>query len=449
MKKQLLNYNFLLNKKIIFWIILFLVFFLFNRRFNFGFFPGNDDLAYKNIGNEFLFWDYLNSRYMNWSARLFPDAVTYYIFHFNVNIWKIFNTMFLLLLCYSMIRFFKYQVLIYDMTVIISLLWYSSFSIFETAFFWATGSINYLWPISMGLFVLIPYSDYYFRNKKIKLNNSNILVNILRIIITLCLSISNEQISIFIIIIMIYFHLFIYNKYKQFSIYLILITVIMIIGILFMLFAPGNAVRYKSEIIKWYPGFDKIPLSSRIKIGVIWFCEVVIVNLKFIFIILSILTFNLMKDSFLKKLFLIFILTVVSLLLLKNPILFEFETINNISFKNPNFNILSGRFLFTIFPFVLWFSFLGMLITCSYLVSKKNKFILTLYLAGILTCIMMTFSPTLYASGTRVLCCFLVSLVSIGFYLFQEIINKYSTNRNYYLILLGIFSIFSFYDALF
>lgn len=432
--KSQLQYAFFKNKKIIFWIILILTIYLFNCFFHFN--SGSDDFYYKEAENKYSFWDYLiNVRYMTWSARLFPDTISYFIFHFNFNLWRVFNTIFFLLLCYSLVRLCKFKVTIYDMIIIISLIWYSSFSILDWGFFWATGSINYLWPLSIGIFILIPFSDFYLKLKKSKFN----IINLLRLIMTFCLSISNEQISIFIIIIMFFYLLFIYKRYKLFSNYLFLIMFITIIGLLFMLFAPGNISRYKSEVNTWYPGFDKLPISTHIRIGFIWFYEVVILNLKFVFIILSILTFLLMKNSIWKKFFLILILVIISLLLIEPNILFNFQMINKISFKNPNYHIISKNFLFSIFPFFLWFLFLINLIIHSYVVTKKNKFILILYLAGILSCVMISFSPTLYASGHRVLCCFLVSLVLIGFYLFQKILHKYSKNKNYYLIIMCVF----------
>lgn len=430
-----------LNKKeLMLWCLLIGIVFLYH--FQFGFSSASDDGWFKEVKSQYSLLEYLIMRYNVWSSRILPETILYYIFHLPVVFWRVINTFFVFLLSFSLARLFKEKITIREIILIIILLGFASFDVLESSFFWMTGSVNYLWPMALGAFTLIPFADHFFRNKKTELNLSNVV----RIFTALLFSITNEQILVCALGVVISYHIYLFVKKIKPNTLLIIISIILLAGFLFMYFAPGNKLRYASEVKTWFPEFDNMSLISHIKVGVFWLFKQTITHMKFFIALISIITITLMKNTRQRTIFILFSLIMVSLTIKQPNLLFDFQLIHTVNLKQL-FTLelfFSRAFVFGIFPFIVWTMFLTHMIYTSCKVSKYPLFTFLCYLAGILSCVLMFFSPTIYASGPRVLSSLMLFLIIISFNLLQQIIQfKAIEKRNLYFIL-SVFSIISF-----
>lgn len=430
-----------INRKAIFlWGVLFCLIFFYQMRFDF--IEGSDDSWFFKVKDQFSIVDYLAVRYQTWSARIFPETMLYYIFHIPVNLWRLLNTGFILLLSTSIVRIFKLKVDVYDVILVILLFGYSSFDIIHSGFFWMTGSVNYLWPLALAAYVLIPFGDSYFRNTRPTFS----LKQLLRVFATCILAVSNEQVLFCVIGIMIVHHIYIFKVGEKQSRYFFILLLLLIGGAAIMIVAPGNSLRFDAEIPRWFPEFNELSLLGHLRIGIFWLFEQVVTHLKFFMLLISLLTINLLQSNNLRKLFYFLGTLTASLAIVKPMWLTDFNRIKTISFTNlfSSGVWLSRDFLAGLFPYVFWSVILMCIILCSCLVSDKPMFIFCCYLAGLCSCVIMFFSPTIYASGPRVFNCLVVFLVLISFTLFQKCIQQKNESPAFSLFLLSIFPLFLF-----
>ncbi|GGD04603.1 DUF6056 family protein [Enterococcus wangshanyuanii] len=155
----------------------------------FGIQKGTDDEWFKRVSEQKHFFDYIIHRYTGWSARIFPDAIMYFIFSMPLIVYSSITSASLLIAAYSIARIMKKTVSLFDMIVILAFFGWMNFPFIYHSFLWITGAVNYLWPLSLGLFAMIPYADYVFRGDRWTKRSWMFL----SIFITLLFSISNEQ----------------------------------------------------------------------------------------------------------------------------------------------------------------------------------------------------------------------------------------------------------------
>lgn len=425
------------QRTIFLWCTLIFIVFLYQLRFNF--IEGSDDGWFALIKEKYSLADYLSLRYNTWSSRIFPETMLYYIFHIPINLWRMLNTAFIFLLATSIVRIFKGEIKIYNVVVVILLFGYSSFDVINSGFFWMTGSVNYLWPLALGAYVLIPFADKFFRKKTTKFS----LKQLVRVIITCIFAISNEQLVLCAFGIMFVYHIYLFTIKEKPSIYLIILTLIVFAGILLMTFAPGNTVRFESEIVRWFPEFNELSFLGHMKTGIFWLFEQIITHFKLFILLISLLTINLLQSEKLKKIFYIMGTIILSLTIVKPTLLTDLNRINFVPFDSFE-NLLTRNFIIGVFPYIFWSIVLIYIIFCSCLVTRNPIFTFFCYLAGLLSCVLMFFSPTIYASGPRVLNALVLFLVLISFMLFQKNMEKKNSNPNFSLFLLSIFPLFSF-----
>lgn len=426
------------NRKI--WLFITLTAVIFIYHFNFKVMPETDDGWFSKVPAQFSLFGYLKWRYLNWSGRLFPETILYYLFHVPVTIWRLVNSLFIVLLSYSVVRIYKDKVTLYNMATVIAIIGYISFNVIDSGFFWMTGSVNYLWPISIGLFIFIPYADSFFRDNAVNLSP----INVIRIFLAIIFSLSNEQVLLCGIGVAASYHLAMFIKKKRFSLILFINTCIMFIGFFTMLVAPGNANRLKEEIHAWYPNFNDLSILGHLRIGTYWLFEQLTINFLPVFILIGILSLILMEDNKLKRIFILFSVSVILINFTNPGSLHNFSLIQQNDFSEILFTsqMFSKAVLVSLFPYVIWGMFFIGIIACSLTVVENRVFIALCYLAGLLSCVILFFSPTIYVSGLRVFNCLGIFLTIIIFNLINSILklkNNNSKDENYALLLMSIY----------
>lgn len=400
---------------------------------NFNVDLGSDDGWFMKISEEYSFVGFLQWRYNNWSARLFPEAMLYLIFLVPLFIHHLISACAWMLFSYSLVRIFVGTVDRKNFLVAFLSLGFINIWVMKDAIFWITGAVNYLWPLALGLFALIPYADHFFRNQKTAIW--------LYLLPAFVFSFSNEQLILCVIGVVLIYHVAIVIKKGKEHYYLYIPTAFFVTGFLFMFLAPGNKLRMQQEIKLWMPDFSDLSPMARVLRGSTWLFEGWQTKLFLLFILILVVSLVLDSSKLLAKIGIGYTLFLVLLTYNFPDRVTNFQLINEgnwiNSFKFGNF--LSGTFMNAILPYLLWGLFFGLVIALSISVAKQKIFIGLSYSAALFSSIMMWFSPTMYASGARVFMCASVFLLINLFLLYQQIQENVSQHANKQLVFYACF----------
>ncbi|MTD42414.1 hypothetical protein GIX45_28065 [Erwinia sp. CPCC 100877] len=411
---------------ILFYGLLFILTLLYLMKFKID--MSTDDGWFMEVHKKRSLFDYLHWRYNCWSARLFPEAMLYLIFMVPLLVHHVISACAWFLYSFSLVRIFNGTVSRKNFLVAFLSLGLMDICVMKNSLFWITGAINYLWPLALGLFSLIPYADNFFRNKK--------TVIWPYIIPALIFSFSNEQLLVCVIGVVLVYHIAILVKKKKENFFLLLPTILFLLGFIFMFFAPGNTHRMKQEIIVWMPDFDKLPLFLRILKGSSWLFEGWQTKLLLLFILILVISLTIDASKTLSKITAAY--TVFLCLLAYNfPHRFmNFHYILEGKWVEPlkAGNLFNKALFSSLLPYVLWGSLFGLVIVVSILVAEKKVFIGLSYCAALFAAAMLWFSPTMYASGARVFMCSSIFLIIILYILYQQTLeNKNIKAKNQFL----------------
>lgn len=406
-------------------------------------FPG-DDFDVSNASQHYNLYQWLVMRYFKWSGRLFPDGTSLILIPDKVWLWRILNPLFFIILAYGFVRIWKKNVRIIEFLTALFMLGYIKDNVLSSGFFWITGSMYYLWAVSLGLFAMIPYADQVFRKETI-----NTFTFIMCLPFGFLASISNEQASLCMTCFAILSHIVLFRQKIKTDKRLILLTLAIIIGTCILIFAPGSRIRYVQEVARWYPGFDHLTLKEHFYIGTIWGFEKLFNDMKYFGYILSIiLVIPYFKNRDLRKnpVFRVFFLVLCMMLLIDISgfdlkLFYNFEEIRHFRFSRFMFSgsqLVSRNFMLAVFPYLFWGLYSFMLIYLLLKSTNRKIFVLFCLLAVIASLVVMFFSPTIYASRNRVLT---VPAILLGIIIIGRIKEHELVSRPLYLCVFAAFPI--------
>jgi hypothetical protein len=386
--------------------------------------PG-DDYWFKNVTTSYTFLDYIKWRYITWSGRVSVEGVLYFIFKDNGFMWRIINPIIITLFTYSISRLFVDNIDCKDAKKCM-LNWYICIGwlfisniIAESPVFWITGSINYLWPITAGLFAIMPFRDALMKvyNKKF---------NFVYLICAIFASIGQEQVTLILVGFASLINLHVHIRDRKIYKYLIFQNIIMIVGTLIMILAPGNFIRNNIEMNRWLPNY---PLYSKWEIafyGIQWLFNNLLHEYRIIFLLflVSLCLALHKKNKGSKNIVHIFIPAICCFLIILGiifsvniPIRYQIEygikvppLYNNIWIFLSNiffdFSLPFDISKLTVVKFFIWpliIILIPYLIAYIYDFKIECFYIVLIYIASICSALIMFISPTIYASGLRTL----------------------------------------------
>lgn len=425
------------NKSIYNYLVVFVLLYLYHLKMSL---TDGDDMYFSTVSIPYFEW--IKLRYTTWSGRLFSETLAFTILG-NIQLWKILNPLFIMVAAYGLVRLLSRKVEFKPFLVSLLILGYFSKNVISSAFFWSTGSIFYLWPIALSLVAMIPYSDYIKEQCIFKWWQFSMIA-----LLAFLTSMSNEQIALCMSAFAVLTHISLLIKHKKQDVKLLFLTCLILVGTIILLKAPGNHSRWVAEVKTWYPGFDKLSLKEHLYIGIIWVFEKIFIDMKYLLTLFSVLICLIYhknaKENHWYKAFLILLLISFSNIILgfHTDSFYDFTLIQRYPISSTLLQLsFSLGFIKALFPYVFWLVYAAILF---YLIMKQstNKWFVFLCLAAsISTLIIMFFSPTIYASGNRVVavCSVLWALVCLklikDFGLFRE---------NLHIGVLSVFPILSF-----
>ncbi|UUP58205.1 DUF6056 family protein [Escherichia coli] len=378
-------------------------------------------VVYKDITDDHFFStalekhslpDILKIRYMTWSGRVFIEAFlmkTINILYFP----QITIALSCILMSYCMAKFSsKDGVVSLSLVSAALLIMLSDFHTNRQATLWITGAYNYIIPISIGMYSILILLE----------KNPSSIKKFLSCLL-IFLACNNEQFAVTAFI-GVLAHLAIKYRSDGVSAYDLTFFACLVCGGIIVLAAPGNFIRLHSEISNWMPDFNNYSVFHKLAVGVDRISNQINFNDNFLFFIVSIISIafllrrcefclvNAAMISILSLKVLSFIMSFYPDTMLSRLIRFE-EYISSATWR---YSVVYITY------FINLLSLSSILVTCM-LASKTAKdatFISVVLLCGVLSALMIGFSPTAYASGTRVMFLFDVSMAIGGLFIFNR-----------------------------
>lgn len=403
-----------------------------------------DDKYFITVLKDTSLFDWLTNRYNTWSSRVILEGIMVTLLYFGHNVWKIFNIAVFLILPYALKKLFndkndiKFNWLICISTFLIPASCYGDAG-------WVATSMNYMWPLAFGVLACVPI--------KKNLNNQNLTV-LEKIITIISIIIASNQEQMAGILTIIYTITIIYNLIKKKNnMWIIVFEILILLSLSFILTCPGNSVRQISEIQTWFPAYDTLNLIDKVQLAITSMMRYITLKGRIVFIattmIIMIAVFLTNKTKLFRIISLIpfigsmplnFLNKIIpdSLWVVKDAIIRfnAYEVVINASTYN---NIL----LYIIFAYYI--VILGSVIISLYAIFKnisKSIIPILIFGLGIISRMVMGFSPTVFASAERPTIFLYASFIGLILYIWKYLKDIGKDNRfiEYIIIIISLIS---------
>ncbi len=350
--------------------------------------------------------DLLKDRYETWSSRVLIEAILY-ILSQNVVVWKVCNIVVYALFAYSLLRVtdFKAPKLTLGLWIIYPVIEMSTAG-------WIATYMNYFWPLAMGTFALISLHKIYY-GKKIRWIEWPVYL------LAALFATNVEQVCVLFVCILTGFGIeyYVIQKSRRGLWFYILQWIITMGNLVFILLSPGNAERTWGETARQMHDFGILSIVDKGVLGVVvTMNELATDNLNFLLFVSMIFFISIINHHYVRreedkvKKILIEIcysaplVFTVALTILKNTsetyfsqIQSLFENIVKVDAANwINFKYYIPFIAYMLMIMAIMIALLNLFDDC-----KENFRLTALFVTGLLTRVILGFSPTLYASGMR------------------------------------------------
>lgn len=395
-----------------------------------------DDIFFKNIiTEENNIIQYLTQRYNIWSSRLIIETVLVTLAKFELKIWKILNVGIYMLLAKSISKIclkekdknFNY--------IICGLLLLLPISVINNTG-WLATTTNYLWVVSFGMYALSIIINYIRETKIPKWEY------VFYLLATLYACNQEQMAAVILAVYGTFIFTQLFKKGYKYVIknqkFLLILFVVAIISLVFILTCPGNLARKEAEVKTWYPEYENFRLLEKIELGLTSTMKYFVLDTNNIFIIftltilLGVCTLN--KNKFVKLLAVIpFLVSIFNACFLEYVVALSPNIASIIEiFKADqlvmSLSQISIKYVFVMLGYVI---ILLLIPVGIYNIFKKNiqtYICIGIYLLGLATRFVMSFSPTIFASGERTFIFLYISFIICTIIILQKIFDNRSKN---------------------
>jgi len=390
---------------------------------NFG-----DDVALKTVYMQKDLWTVLVDSYNSWSSPNLINAIMYVLVLLPSSVFKIFNILMIMLTAFSISQIANptnNRTANWMITILIILYPFKQMS---TAG-WIVTSVAYLFPLAFGLYSLIPIRKVIVHEKVPYVTGT----------IAFILGAGSLQMACILTGIYIIFSIY-FVLIKKASRYCMLQSAFGIAFIIYHSTSPGNRNRYISETATWFPDFNMISTLNKVKLGFTNTLANFLSTPNLFFIIFCVLLFIGVYIKYKDILYrLIAAVPLAATLLFGSfnnvfspifPELIKLMNVNNYDFLQiTTYNFISK---INYIPIILGVIIVGCILLAIYLIFENTSSALLvniIFLAGTASRMIMSFSPTLYASSTRTFIFMYFSIIVCGIFIFDEIIKYMDVNK--------------------
>ena len=412
--------------------------------------PIADDIFFLENPVSIFDWAFYKERYITWSSRLFIEFFIVALLKTPFLIWRVLNTGVLVLLGVTISQLLvKRNKRLINWFIIFLLFLYPLKEMLSSG--WVTISLNYLWPLVFGLHSMIVVKKIFIR-KKISLI-SYILTGFL-----LIFSINQEIMAVTLTIVFLASAVYlIINKRLHWFIFLGL--ALCTGSLIFTLTTPGNVARSNAEL-RWFIDFNQISLVEKLEIGISSTLAQYIYNFNFIFFVFCVLLVIAVFTKFNDALYKVFaLIPLVMSLIFGNGfyIIVDrlFPHLASIDTEITKYGLITlGNFtkIQSYIPLILLLVTGLMIIILLFLVFENawnSLLALGILFLGFISRLILSFSPTVWASGIRTHFLMFTAIIICSVMVFQYLLKLKSDHyMENLLIVTGFIASFSYLNLL-
>ncbi|WDS35826.1 DUF6056 family protein [Pseudoxanthomonas sp.] len=220
--------------------------------------PVADDAYFARMLSQYTLPEYLLHRYHSWTGRLPIEGLLVVLVH-HTWIWRGCNALMVLLLVYAAGRLARVGMALSQvgaMTLAFALFLLITPQIQFESSWWLTGSLNYLWPVALGLWSLLPLVEAgtYRWPQRIGFCLAAAFAaycdQLALVLVPLSLGLLAWRIG-----------------QRRWSRWDLVQAVVLVGNAGFALTAPGNAERYREETGMRFPNFADLDVLEKLRIG--------------------------------------------------------------------------------------------------------------------------------------------------------------------------------------
>lgn len=346
---------------------------------------------------------FVHHRYLTWTSRVLIETTLGVIFKTSGYLWVIGQILAMTLIGYSISRLFVKE---NKRQMNFMILWMIMLYPIErmAGAGWAATTVNYAWPLAAGLFSLISIRKIW-DGEKIK------FIPGILFIVSLIYSCNQELCCGVLLVTYIMFAIiFTLRDKKKVNLFIYLQVIVTVLSLIFILTTPGNSVRKLDETVGYFPDYYSLSTLEKLSTGFTATIGELIANYSITFAVftfmIAIYMYTNYKDKFVRAIGIApFVFTMIFSYL--NAV-----TNNIYIIKLMRDNFLLEKVLIASQNYTYIGSYINLVISLIIIVSifaslllifKKIKTNIAFYIfgAGLVTRIVLAFSPTIFISKNR------------------------------------------------
>lgn len=353
-------------------------------------------------------------RYNTWSSRTIIEIFVIYLAHLPHMVWRIADTMVWMLLYSSMINLLdiKTEKMRWSLTILLLLF---PFKYTGTAG-WICTSLNYTWPTAFGLY-------FFSIVKKRRIGASASAFTTINALFSLVYAANEEQMSavLFMVLSIILLQDILNKHINKMVLISYIITCIMIV---YILTCPGNGARLALAEVHRIPGYMEYSIFEKLDLGFVNLVNSYFQTFNIISVLLCILVYKQYNFNDAIRTFLKYVVTwsILCQIIVKLGIWPELAEIHGINDINI---FIAVQYVMPLTAIILLIYALGKISYDRYC----NGSLAAAFCIGLVSAMIMGFSPTVYASGPRTfIFLFMCSVYIIGSLMSE--LNKTQINNH-------------------
>ena len=346
---------------------------------------------------------YVGPRYFWWTSRTIIEFTLCLVLKTSKYLWILLEALMVTLAGYSISKLFikdnkkennimlLFMILVYPLDVMNSA-------------GWAATTTNYMWPLALGLFSLIPIRKIW-DGEKIKFWQYPLYT------LALLYACNQEQTCAIIVCLYILFTVITTIRDKKLHPYLLIQTLFAIASLIFILTCPGNYERQASEISENFKDIGMLSTLDKLGLGFTANFSEIFTKGDLVFLMFTGLIYVYIMTNYKDKLYrVVAAIPFLSILVSHyfRRLTEKFFPFINLFFdefgtKDVKLTAANCNNLFNVLPIVFSLGITICIVLSLLLIFKKlkNNVALLIFLAGLASRVMMGFSPTVFVSGER------------------------------------------------
>lgn len=358
----------------------------------------------------------LRWNYYNWSTRLIIEFVYYNLYHFPLIIWRILDSLIMVLIAYSIMKLFSTTISKKTSYLICALVLLYPFIQMSSAG-WISTTANYTWPLALGLYGMTYLRHIYDKTRVYWWQH-----------ILFCLSFiyagNSEQI---VCLLLVFYAIFIiyFLKKRSFHFPMLLHFSILVFLFIFKVTGPSNSLVNLTIAKAYYPNYYSQSLVSRITDTFISTCGHFIKYanpiLLLLLFILCFLVYTKHKNWHYRMISTLPLILCLGIAIFSNARFSQFYAFS--TFDNGFISVYNFNHFAEYVPLITYLFILFSIMLSIYLIwgtSAKTLVAELIFVGGFATRMILTFSASVYASGLRTFNALYFCLITLLFLLIQE-----------------------------